>query len=121
MTQPTKRFVFWTPRILCILFALLVGLFALDAFYQDYEMGKSILAFSIHLAPTFVILLVLAISWRWEWIGGILFIALGTYFIVTSWERFQIITYFLLSGPLFLIGILFLINWFKHSELRVSH
>jgi hypothetical protein len=121
MTQPTKQFIFWAPRVLCILFAVLVSLFALDVFNHEYEMGRTIPAFAIHLIPTFIILLVLALSWRWEWIGGILFIALGIYFIVSSWEKFQISAYLLISGPLFLIGILFLINWFKHSELRVSH
>jgi hypothetical protein len=121
MTQPTKRFIYWTPRILCIFFALLVSLFALDAFSQNYDISKNILALLINLIPSFVILIVLALSWRWEWIGGILFIALGVYYIISSWERFHLSVYLLISGPLFLIGILFLINWFKHSELRVSH
>ncbi len=121
MTQPTKQFIFWTPRILCILFAIIVSLFALDVFNQDYEMGKTVAAFLMRLVPSFLILIVLVVSWRWEWIGGILFIALGVYYIVSAWEKFQIVAYLLISGPLFLIGILFLINWFKHSELRVSH
>lgn len=121
MTLPTKRFIYWTPRILCILFAVLVSLFALDVFNNDYEVGKTVLTFSIHLIPTFIILLILILSWRWEWIGGISFIALGIYYIYSSLERFQLSAYLLVSGPLFLIGVLFLINWFKHSELKISH
>jgi hypothetical protein len=34
MKRPVKRLLFWAPRILCILFAAFVSLFALDVFDQ---------------------------------------------------------------------------------------
>ena len=48
-----------------------------------------LLAFLIHLIPTGIVLVALAVSWRWEWVGGILFIALGMAYLVTSWNKFH--------------------------------
>lgn len=113
-----KRLLFWTPRILCILFALFVSVFALDVFGEGYGFWKMILALLIHLIPTGIILVILALSWRWEWVGGILFIILGVWYIVMTRGRFAWFVYLGMSGPLFLIGVLFLINWVYKTDLR---
>jgi len=118
MKRPVKRLLFWAPRILCILFAVFVSLFAFDVFGEGYGFWGTMLALLMHLIPTFVILIILAISWRWEWVGGILFIALGVLYLVTSWGRFHWSAYLLISGPLFLVGVLFLINWRYRAEVR---
>ena len=34
MTRRTKRWLFWAPRVLGVLFALFVGMFALDVFSE---------------------------------------------------------------------------------------
>ncbi|HUU28895.1 MAG TPA: hypothetical protein VM123_13875 [archaeon] len=120
MTRPVKRLLFWTPRILCILFAVFVSLFALDVFSEGYGFWKTILALLIHLIPTYIIIIVLIFSWRWEWVGGILFIALAAFYIFWVWGRFPWLTYLVMSGPLFLVGVLFLINWVYRAELRAS-
>ena len=117
MSGPVKRLLFWTPRVLCIAFALFISLFALDVFSEGYNFWKTVLALMIHLTPTVVIVAVLAVSWRWEWVGGILFILFGAFCIVEVWGRFPWVTYLVISGPLFLIGVLFLINWFYREEL----
>ena len=120
MKKHIKRLLFWTPRILCILFAVFVSLFALDVFNEDYSFWETILALLIHLIPTYIILIVLAVSWRWEWVGAILFSALGLLYMLMSWGQFNLSVYLMMSGPLFLIGILFLLNWLYRKELRVG-
>lgn len=120
MRRPVKRLLFWTPRILCILFAVFISLFALDVFSEGYGFWETILALLMHLIPTFVILIVLAISWRWEWVGGILFVAMGVFYIVWCWGQFPWVTYLSISGPLLLVGVLFLVNWFYRAQLRAS-
>ena len=120
MKQPVKRWMFWTPRILGILFAIFISLFALDVFSEGYGFWETIWALLMHLVPTAMVLVVLAISWRWEWVGGILFMALGLFYIVMAWGRFPWLTYLLISGPLFLVGILFLLNWRHKAELRAA-
>jgi hypothetical protein len=121
MTKPVKRLLFWLPRILCILLAVFVSLFALDVFGEGHSFWKTILALLIHLIPTGIILVVLAVSWRWEWVGAILFSVLGVLYIVMFWGRFKLHVYLLvISGPLFLVGFLFLINWLYRKQIRAG-
>src|ERR1035441_3495384 len=52
MKTSTKRFLFWTPRIICILFACFVSIFALDVFQENHGFWNTLLALLIHLIPT---------------------------------------------------------------------
>ncbi len=113
-----KRILFWCPRILCLLFALFLSMFALDVFGENYGFWETILALFMHLIPTWIVLVVLAFCWRWEWIGGILFPALGVFYLITFWGRFHWTVYVVISGPLFLLSLLFLANWWYRAELR---
>jgi hypothetical protein len=120
MKRPVKRLLFWAPRILCILFAAFVSLFALDVFGEGYGFWATILALLMHLIPTGILAVVLVISWRWEWVGGVLFTVLGALYLVMAWGKFHWSVYLTMSGPLFLVGVLFLINWLYRGELRGS-
>jgi hypothetical protein len=91
-------------------------MFALDSFNGNDSLIRKIGAFLIHLIPTFILIALLVVSWKWEWIGGIAFIVLGIFYIVWAWGRFQLSVYFLIAGPLFIIGILFFLNWFSAKK-----
>ena len=119
MTTTAKRWLFWTPRVLCMLLAAFFALFALDVFDESHGFWETALALLMHLLPsTILVIIVLIVSWRREWIGGVLFNALAVLYIVLFWGRFPWFTYAAISGPLFVVGILFLINWFYRAELR---
>ena len=117
MKRPVKKILFWSPRILGILIAVFVSLFALDVFGEGYSTVETIVALAMHLIPTFVILVVLGIAWRWEWIGGLLFVALGVLYITLFWEPSNLPAYLVISGPLFLTGILFLLDGCYRSAI----
>jgi len=51
-------------------------------------------------------------------LGGLLFPALGVLYLVAFWGRFHWSAYAILSGSLFLLGGLFLLNWQHRAELR---
>lgn len=108
-----KRCLYWTPRILSLLFAGFISLFALDVFGEHHGFWNTLLALLMHLIPTGILLLILAVSWRWEWVGGLLFPALGTFYLVAFWGKFHWTAYVIVSGSLFLLGALFFWNW-KH-------
>ena len=55
----------WIPRVLAILFAALISIFALDA--------GSFLALLIHLIPTYIVLLGLGLGWRRPKAGAMVF------------------------------------------------
>jgi hypothetical protein len=120
MKTPLKRLLFWTPRILCLLFAAFISIFAADVFGQGYGFWQTVLALLMHLIPTWIVLIVLAISWRWEWVGGTLFIALGALYLIKFWGRFHWSAYLCIAGPLLLVGALFFLNWLCRKELRTS-
>ena len=111
-----KPWLTWTPRILCLLFAVLLSLFALDVFGQGFGFWETVLALLMHLIPTGIVLVVLAVAWRWERIGAILFMALGIWYLLTAWGRFHWSAYVVISGPLFLVGVLFLASWLNRAR-----
>jgi hypothetical protein len=117
---PAQQLLYWAPRALCMVFALFISLFALDVFNEGNGFWGTTLALLVHLIPTFLIIVLLAVSWRWEWIGGILFPLLGLLYVV--WARnkpFGVLsTLLLIAGPLVLTGGLFLLNWHYRNELR---
>ena len=123
MNKAIKRVVYWTPRILCLIFAVFISLFALDVFEGGKGFWETSVALLLHLVPTIIIVAVLVVSWRREWIGGILFIALGIFYVVWTWGRggrSHWAAYALISGPLLLIGILFLLNWRHRAVLHAK-
>lgn len=101
-------------------FALFLCLFALDVFRQGYGFLDTMVALLMHLIPAGIIVLILVVSWRKEWVGAVLFIALSIFYPIWAWGKFHFITYLLMSGPLFIIGILFALNWKYHIELHAA-
>lgn len=120
MNVPTKRLLFWTPRIICLLFAAFISLFALDVFEEHHGFWNTLVALSLHLIPTAVVLLILATAWRWEWVGSLTFPALGVFYIIQFWGKFPWPTYAIIAGPLFLLGGLFLVGWLKRAEIHAK-
>jgi hypothetical protein len=118
MKSVSKRLLYWVPRILTMLFAVFVSVFALDVFDEHLSFGPLMLALFLHLIPTFVLLIGLVLAWRWEWIGAVAYCALGVLYIYNFAGRFPPLTYVVIAGPLFLIGALFAANWILRKEMR---
>jgi hypothetical protein len=120
MNTSMKRFLFWMPRILGILFAIFISIFALDVFDEGHSFGTILLALLVHLIPTYIIVVVLIIAWRWEGVGAILFMALAVLYIALAGARFHWAVYATIPGPLVLLAILFLLNWIYKAHIRTS-
>jgi hypothetical protein len=105
-----KRLLYWTPRILGICMAGFLSIVAADVFGEGHSFWETLGALFMHLVPTIIVLIALAVAWRWETAGALLFIGLAVFYIVWVWGRFPWITYLVISGPLFLTGALFLLN-----------
>lgn len=69
-------------------------------------------------SPVYLILIALGIAWRWEWVGGILFIGLGLLYIINAWGQFPWSVYLTIAGPALLIGLLFLVDWRYRAGLQ---
>jgi hypothetical protein len=114
----SRQILYWTPRALCMVFAGFISIFALDVFSESKGIGETLLALVMHLIPTILIVAMLIVSWRREWVGGIVFFALAILYVATAWRRFPLSTYFLIAGPLVLMSVLFFWNWIARDVLR---
>jgi hypothetical protein len=119
MRPNIQRLLFWSPRVLCILFAALLSLFAFDVFSEGVGVGEAILAFLLHLIPVYLVVIVLVVAWRREWVGAVLFNALAAFYVLWTWGRFHWSAYAVISGSLALIGVLFLVNWIYRAQRRI--
>lgn len=119
----TNKFIFWTPRILAILFILFLAMFSLDVFEGDYGFWGTIFALFMHNIPALALLIVLIISWKHELVGAVIFSLGGLAYIITlvmssSFEWYILSWSITIAGPAFLVGILFLIGWLQKKKLR---
>ena len=112
-----KRFLCWLPRILGILFALFISIFALDAFGEGIPFPEAIVGFLIHLVPTYIIIVILLIAWKQELAGGILFIFAGVFYMV-SMHNLHWSAYLLIGRPPILIGILFITAYLLLKKIK---
>jgi hypothetical protein len=117
MKDRVRRLLFWTPRITLLLFALLLSLFALDVFGQGAGFWETLLGLLIHLIPTWAMLIVVALAWRWEWVGTILLTAWAIAYLVMA-SGFPPSVYLMMSGLPFMLGLLFWLNWRYRTELH---
>ena len=72
-----SRIIYWLPRALCIVAILFVSMFALDSFQPGRSIWEQLQDFAMHLIPSFILTIFLVIAWKWELIGGILFLLIG--------------------------------------------
>jgi len=119
-----EKIILWLPRLLCIAAILFVSMFALDAFEPGMPIGQQLLNFMIHLIPSFVLLLFFWFSWKWPYVGGIIFSIIG---IVTSpfvyrmnYNRthsvgISLLIILMITVPFIVIGVLYI---FSHFQMR---
>ncbi|MEK6938741.1 MAG: hypothetical protein AABX04_06880 [Nanoarchaeota archaeon] len=118
------KFIYWTPRILSLFFIAFLTLFSLDVFGNGYTFWQTMLALFMHNLPSLLLSIVLILSWKHEIVGGIAFILAGIAYIISilitainnGFEWYYLAWAIQISGIAFLIGILFLIGWFKKKN-----
>ncbi len=121
MTKSVRGVLFWAPRILTILFALFLSVFALDVFAETKGFLQTVTALVLHLVPTFLVVVLLVLAWRWELIGVIAFAGLAiTYIAVMGGRGFPWATYAIISGLLLLISVLFFLSWRQRLRARTA-
>ncbi|HLD11305.1 MAG TPA: hypothetical protein VJB91_00135 [Patescibacteria group bacterium] len=102
--------LYWSSRILSVLFVLFISFFATSE--------KTVIGFLIQLIPALIVLAFTLLAWRWERIGGILFYVLGFLYILFAWGYTSPLAYVIISGPMFLLGTLFLIQAKRRNDDR---
>ena len=121
--------IHWLPRVICILAILFISIFAADAFAPGLTIWQQLGAFLMHLIPSFILLALLIVAWKWEYIGGIIFTVIGfglspfifmhnynmNHSVVMSLGIILTITF-----PFVVVGILFIISHFMKKKNRIT-
>jgi len=116
----TGKWIYWTPRILSIIFIAFLALMSLDIFDMHLGFWGTVLGLFMHNIPALILLAVLLISWKYEIVGGVIFILAGLLYIAllmrNPFEWYMLIWAIEISGIAFIIGALFLVGWHKKKK-----
>ena len=121
MEKGINKFIYWTSRILSIIFICFLALFSLDVISPELSFWQIVVGLFMHNIPVFVLLIILLISWKYEIVGGIAFILAGILYtalmlmrmLANPFQGYMLVSILIIAGPAFCIGILFIINWLK--------
>jgi hypothetical protein len=100
--------IHWLPRILAILYAIFISIFAFDA--------PEILGIFTQLIPPAIILVALFLARKNDSFGSILFFFIGIIFTIFFNTLRDMTLFFVISFPLFLIAGLFAFKFFNHQS-----
>lgn len=107
--------LFWAPRILTILFIIFISLFSLDIFDENLGFWGTIVGLIMHNIPSFVMIVLLIIAWRYELVGAIGFIVLALLYMISAFSRVGLLMALswslTIAGPAILISVLWVFNW----------
>jgi len=116
----------WLPRIICIMAILFVSIFAADAFAPGLTIWQQLADFFMHLIPSFVLLAILIVAWKREFIGGIIFTVIGLGLSTFIFEHNRNVNHFsfgesigvvlMINFPFVVVGILFIMSHFMKKK-----
>ena len=99
----------WAPRILGFTVCLFVSLFALDAFEEGKTLIQAIPDFLLHLIPTAALVGIIFLSWRREWLGGVMFTGFALVYAYSARDHIDWIA--TIAVPLLVVGALYFVSW----------
>ena len=117
-----KKIVYWTPRVLAILFTLFIMMFSLDVFDATSSLTDQLIGFFMHNLPAYGIILVIVFAWKKDIIGmiGFALIAIGLFMMVMGSNQPSGSAVnpavFIVSGPALLISLLYGFSWILHKK-----
>lgn len=118
--KDSSALLLWAPRVLGIAVSLFLALFALDAFEPGQSFLRQLAGFAIHLTPSILLLIVVALAWRRDWIGGVVFLSLALLYAWGAIGRGHLDWALVISGPLVVTGALYLWSWWHHHGQLVT-
>ena len=111
---PSSLLTRWLPRLLVILYALFLSLFAFDS-WQGVGFWEGLAGFIVHLMPVYFVLLALFIAWHRPQAGGVLFLGLAVGFsLFYGWAEAAVLA--VMGGPLVVVGLLLLVDSFRGNR-----
>jgi hypothetical protein len=115
MTTRPRRIAYWTPRLAGLMLSGFLAMFALDAF-TGRSFVDDLSQVAIHLIPAIAVGAVVAVAWGFERAGAAGFFVLATAYAIAVRGRLDWVA--TISGPLVVVGILFLVSPRQYGTRR---
>ena len=119
------RLIHWIPRVICILAILFISMFAADAFAPELTIWQQLGAFLMHLIPSFILLALLIVAWKWELIGGVIFTVIGIglspfifqhNYAMNQSVSMSLFIILMITFPFIVVGVLFIISHYMKKK-----
>jgi hypothetical protein len=100
-------------------------MFAADSFAPELTFWQQMGGFIIHLIPSFILIALLIVAWKWEYIGGIFFIlialGLSPFVFMLNYNRNHSVGMSLgdileTTFPFVVVGALFIISHYMKKK-----
>ncbi len=113
--------LYWIPRILTILSILFMLMFSFDVFGGNEPLGRKLLGFLMHNIPVLILIGALIIAWKWEVVGGSLFIIafIASCFFFRSFSGNP--ASLIVTTPFLITGILFIVHHLLYGKNPVKN
>ena len=116
-----SKWLYWTPRALGIIFVIFLSLFSLDVFETASGFWEIFFALFLHNIPAIILLI---FSWKHELVGAVVFSLAGIIYLIwiiitsltNSFEWFYFVWVLQITGPAFIVAVLFYLNWKKKTK-----
>ncbi|MFC1740974.1 hypothetical protein ACFL3V_00370 [Nanoarchaeota archaeon] len=105
-----QKLFFWTPRILGILFIILMEIFVI------ISNGFTVMTL-VENVFVMILLIALVLAWRWPLPGGIIYTFLAVAYILMAARR-HLVPAMAFALPLFIAGVLFILDWEFRAKLK---
>ena len=116
-----EKTLYWVPRILTVIALFFILMFSFDVFDGNESIGRKLLGFLMHNIPVLILLAILIIAWKWEFVGGIFFIVafiVSCYFFHSfSGNPGSLIV----TSPFLFTGILFILYHFLYGKKSIEN
>jgi len=122
VTRSFGWFRVWVPRACALCFAAFLALFAVDVLGTGLGFWASLGVIALHLVPAAIVLAVLALAWRREIAGGIVYLALAAGYLIMAAGRVHWSAIAAISGSLTVLGVLFFASWWsgRHGGMAAT-
>ncbi len=109
MNPPLRKIFYWSARLLAIVMIFTIARMQLSGVNLDQPLGQALVSLLSHLWMTLLLIAALAIAWRWEIIGAVIYFGI-TVFIVLDMGKTEPLYYLFLAAPHATTAVLFLIS-----------
>src|SRR6476619_5611236 len=115
MSRSRLWLLVWGPTVLGLVVCIYLSYFALDSIRPGPGVRLSLTEIAVQLIPTLVLLVIIALSWRWQLIGVVVFGCLTLAYTFMARSRPSWIP--VIAGPLLVVALAYLFAWWRLDDL----